>query len=270
MQAIDYYDSIAGNYFEMYEASKVMDLSLPYPANYIRLQMLKKSFLNRNNIIDCGCGDGSPMNALRAMGKKVCGFDISPKMVEQAGRGGFDFIVADITKPDTYAPLMEFGPFDGLVCTGVMPHIEDEKQVIENIRDIVEKDGKVFIEFRNKLFSLFTANRLTAEFISEELTEKGFDSKEYLSGLVDMSLPPERPYDQMMAKFHNPIEISEYFEHNGFKDVNILWYHQHPTLPALEKENPKKFREIALQMEGRVSWKNLFTCSAFVIEAVKI
>lgn len=263
----DYYDGVASGYDTHYDPTKLGDLSLPYPANYVRLQMLKVAFLDRRNVIDVGCGNGTPMANLAWANR--CGFDLSSEMIRSIGRERF--IVADITQPKTYQPLLKYGPFDGLVCTGVMPHIVDESQAIENMRQLLAPEGKIFIEFRNKLFALLTANRLTAELISDDLVEAPFNKKarEYLHNIVDMTLPPARPYDSQLARFHNPFEMADYFETHGFKDVNILWYHQHPTLPALEKDNPALFREKALQMEGRTSWKNPYTCSAFVIEATK-
>lgn len=274
MQTKEYYDFVADGYSVHYDLTRLGDLSLPYPANYVRLQMLKVAFADRKNVIDVGCGNYEPMLVLEYESDRqtrTCGFDLSEQMIKQVAMGN-NVIVADITQPKTYQPLVKYGPFDGLVCTGVMPHIVDEGRAIENMCQLLAPEGKIFIEFRNKLFALLTANRLTAELISDDLVEAPFNKKarEYLHNIVDMTLPPSRPYDAQLAHFHNPFEMADYFETHGFKDVNIFWYHQHPTLPALEKDNPALFREKALQMEGRTSWKNPYTCSAFVIEATKI
>jgi predicted TPR repeat methyltransferase len=77
----DYYDTQAEGYHKFYDGD-LLDLSQPYPANYFRLQMLKKSLANCKKVLDVGCGDGVPLSELPAETK--VGFDISPKMVKEA------------------------------------------------------------------------------------------------------------------------------------------------------------------------------------------
>jgi hypothetical protein len=125
-------------------------------------------------------------------------------------------------------------------------------------------NGRVFVEFRNQLFSMFTFNRLTAELI-KELCDPEWQETDL--SFLRLDLPPERPYDKMLARFHNPFEVTKLFERNGFHDVKITYYHQHPAPPFVEKDAPEFFRIRAMQREGVESWKNMFTCSAFVVEA---
>ena len=74
-------------------------------------------------------------------------------------RHGFDpgrVFRADIQDPARHA-LARWGTrqFDGLMAMGVMPHVADDDVVLRNIRRLIRPGGSVFIEFRNKLFSLF-------------------------------------------------------------------------------------------------------------------
>jgi 3-methyladenine DNA glycosylase AlkC len=75
----------------------------------------------------------------------------------------------DIQDPITYSPLLREGQFDALLAMGVTPHVRNDDFVIQNMRDMVKPGGRVFIEFRNKLFSFFTFNRYTYEFIMDDL-----------------------------------------------------------------------------------------------------
>lgn len=258
-----YYNSVATEYYKNY-STDLMDMSMPYPANQIRLQMLIRSFKERTNIIDVGCGDGVPGKSL---GKPFCGFDVSPKMIAQARANAADmerFIVADIQNPDSYKSLLKYGPFDGLVCMGVMPHV-DVNVSVKNISKLVT--GKVFVEFRNELFSFFTHNRLTLELFKKLTDEQYHAELEFAMSSLRLDLPPVRPYDEMVANFHNPFEIRELFQANGFTDINIRYYHQHPAPPFMAESDPLEYRMAALAMEGRESWMDMFTCSAFVVEA---
>jgi len=256
--ASEYYDTVARDYHLFYDGD-LLDPSQPYPANYFRLQLLKRSFQDRQAVLDVGCGDGFPLSTLPAPVKY--GIDVSPRMVEEARKRRLSVFVGDVTKPETY----QFDIlFDGLICTGVMPHIEDTKQALLNMKAMLAPRGKVFIEFRNELFNLFTFNRLTVEFVVEELIEPKYRDvvRGALSARLKMDAPAFRPYDSMLARYHNPFEILDLFERLGFSGVSLLWYHYHPSLPWLNFE-----RQDAMKMEDKPSWKSMFLCSAFVVEA---
>jgi len=256
----EYFDSVAQEYHKHYDTDP-MDMSMPYPANNIRRKMLFESFKDVRKPIDVGGGDGTILEHWTG----GCGFDISPRMVEIArAKHGDRFIQADITKPETYAPLRAYGPFDGLIAMGVMPHISNTEYALKNMIELAK--GKFFVEFRNSLFALFTFNKYTIELMMNELVHPLFRQETY-SALKKLlpDLPKERPYDQILSGFHNPLEMADLFEKLGFHDINILWYHYHPTIPWLD--NGKAFREAALEMEGKPSWKSMLQCSAFVIEA---
>ena len=106
---------------------------------------------------------------------------------------------------------------------------------------------------------------------------------------VDLDLPAERliggssgpksaeidndapGYDAILSKFHNPLEMSDLFGSLGFTDARLLWYHYHPAMPHLEKENEVLCRQEGLKLEHETSgWRGLFLCSAFVVEATKM
>jgi SAM-dependent methyltransferase len=259
----EYYDAVAENYHLFYDGD-LLDLSQPYPANYFRLQLLLKSFADRKKVLDVGCGDGIPLSELPAPLK--AGFDISPKMVEEARKRVQNVIQGDLMR---LGEVRDWGLFDGIICAGVMPHIEDTRRALVNIKSLLQPRGKVFVEFRNDLFNLFAFNRLTVEFVRDNLVEPEYRdvTEADLSARLRMDVPPLRLYDAMLARYHNPFETKELFEELGFKNINILWYHYHPTLPYLD--NGLEYRKAAMAMEGKPSWKSMFICSAFVVEAYR-
>ena len=169
-----YYDAVAAGYEQQYEREGLHDVSRSYPANYFRLQLLLNSFAAKaiNRVIEVGVGEGTPLSTLGKAGVDVWGFDISARMVE-ASRARMrendmnpDHIFwADIQDPTTYAHVFSGGLFDGLMAMGVMPHVRNDDMVLQNMAALVRPGGSVFVEFRNSLFSLFTFNRYTAEFI---------------------------------------------------------------------------------------------------------
>ena len=140
------------------------------------------------------------------------------------------------------------------------------------------------IEFRNKLFSLFTFNRYTIEFILDDLLLATDPSvKDALVSELDrrcaVDLPPPRllrsdgkpDYDAIRARYHNPLELPELFSAAGLRFVRIHWYHYHVAPPMLEQKIGREvFRSESMRLEGRTDdWRGHFLCSAGVVEAVR-
>lgn len=288
-----YYDATATKYHERYERDSLFDISRKYPANYFRLQLLLNSFASKGikRVIEVGVGEGTPLATLGNAGIEVWGFDISNEMVKRSRKKMKEnnmpqehIFWGDIQDPTTYVHALKEGRFDGLMAMGVMPHIENDNMVLENMSALVRPGGTVFVEFRNLLFSLFTFNRYTMEFIIEDLLRsvdkriKDIIAKDLESRLrVDM--PPRREkkkdsdapgYDEILARFHNPFEVLDLFKKHRFEKIKLLWYHYHPAMPYLEDRAKELFRQEAIKLEHESSgWRGLFLCSAFVVEAVK-
>jgi 2-polyprenyl-3-methyl-5-hydroxy-6-metoxy-1,4-benzoquinol methylase len=292
-EAKDHYDAVSENYNEQYDKGNLYDESRPYPANYFRMQLLLNSFARHNvkRAIEVGIGEGTPLMTLGKTGVDVFGFDISDKMVEKARKNaaacGIDesqIFVGDIQDPNTYMHTIHAGKFDGLIAMGVMPHIQNDDFVISNMGNLLKPGGVAFVEFRNVLFSLFTFNRNTVDFLVNDLLSDSNDKlkksiRSDLEGRLRMDQPPVRKelndgspgYDAILSKFHNPMTISELFEKHGFSNLKLHWYHYHPSIPYLSSEDPKLFRSESIRMENESSgWKGYFLCSAFVVEATKI
>ena len=290
---IEHYDESASTYHEFYDKEKLFDVSVSYPANNFRLQLLLNSFKSKKiqNVIEVGVGEGTPLTTLGKAGMDVWGFDISKEMVkkskenmEKNNMNKEQIFWGDIQNPTTYTQVLHDMKFDGLIAMGVMPHVNNDDEVLKNMASLVKSEGHVFVEFRNKLFSLFTCNRNTVDFILNDLLI-GVDDKvkslvrKDLESRLRVDVPPIRKkianssvpgYDAILSKFHNPFEIIEKFKKFGFRNINILWYHFHPAMPYLEKNIPEIFRKESINLEhDPTDWRGYFLCSAFVIEAIK-
>jgi len=287
-----HYDAIAEGYSDQYRRDALYKRQR-YPGNYFRLQLLLNSFIEKGvkRVIEVGVGEGTPLATLAGAGIDVWGFDISEKMVERSretveklGISRERIFWGDVEDPITYAHSLREGQFDGLMAMGVMPHIANDDMVLRNMSAMVRPGGSVFIEFRNKLFSLFTFNRYTYEFVMDDLLTGVAPAvrdvvSEELKARVRMDVPPVRAttdsgtgpgYDVILSRFHNPFEAPELFERHGFTDIKLHWYHYHPAMPVLESQIGEQFRKEAFRLEHEPSgWKGYFLCSAYVVEAVK-
>jgi 2-polyprenyl-3-methyl-5-hydroxy-6-metoxy-1,4-benzoquinol methylase len=281
------YDAMAEEYSRQYQREN-LDTSARYPANYFRLQLqvqrLAECGLRR--IYEVGVGEGTPLITLSRLGFQVAGCDISESMVTTARKnfsaaGLNEKLVqwGDIEDSTTLQAPIDSERYDAVIAAGVLPHITNDTLFLKNMKMLLRPGGKVLIEFRNKLFSLFTFNRHTRDFIINDLLA-GVDEEVRLAVAKDLEprlrldQPVSRPspgkgaksYDAILAKFHNPFELKERLERSGFCNVQFHWYHYHPAFPYLEAELGTAFRKSAMRLEHDTSWRGMFLCSAGVIE----
>jgi hypothetical protein len=178
---------------------------------------------------------------------------------------------ADIEDSVSLSNARRSGPYDSLLAMGVLPHVGHERVALENMYSLVKPGGSVFVECRNKLFSLVTFNRFTYEFIMDDLLgdvhgEVRDAASEFLKTRVDVDVPAKPSGHE--AKYHNPLNIHEMFEDAGFVDIRVRPFHYHAAMPRFEKELGAAFRAESIALENEPSdWKGLFLCSAFVVEA---
>ena len=174
------------------------------------------------------------------------------------------------------------GSFDAVMALGVIPHGEDAHWLVESMDKFLQVEGRLLLQFRNSMFSVFTFNGLTREFVMDELLpEVPASIRAIVASDLDQRLAVDKPpkltrpagdgYDEILSKFHNPFELSEIVKSFGYKDLQFHWYNYHPSYPMLAGGiDPKVSRQAQIDLEGDASWRGMFLCSAGVIEAVKV
>ena len=285
----DHYNASSATYSEQYDESKILT-SKEYPANFFRLKRIKERVkaLGLTSIYELGIGDGSPLAAMAEMGLRVGGSDLTEGMLAvakaQFEAKGFDpevLTLGDIQDRSTLESAIATGPYDGVMALGVLPHVRDEGVVVDNMSAFLKPGGTLFLQFRNSMLSLYSFNRLTMEFIEDDLLQgQSQEVKDVVrAGLeprLAMDKPPKREwdvdgpaYDEILAKFHNPFELKALVESKGFTSVTFHWYNYHVTPPMLAGELGGAFRTAGIAMEPSTDWRGMFLCSAGVIEATK-
>lgn len=271
-----------------------------YPANRKRLELLLKRLrtVSSRTLLDCGCGEGTPMRRIHELGLEVWGFDAVPEMIAQAKKrlgeiGLADRVwVGDLLDPESLQPRQGGIPtaFDVTIAMGVFPHLEDEATAMDQMAGVTRPGGRVFVEFRNELFALFTLNRYSFELFRDKLIQASRLETQYPEYLGDvrrvlkqlqqwfrMDLPPVRSgsaevpgYDEVLSRFHNPFEVDRLFQGAGLEVVQKYFYHFHAFPPMYGRACPELFRSASLQREeDPTDWRGYVMASAFVVEAVK-
>lgn len=282
--AKQYYDQESETYIHQYNEN-----FKEYPANLVRINLVIER-LKKNNVktvLDCGCGSCGPMIKMLDEGFKVKGFDFSEKMINQGKKelekANYDpDLIYQIDLEDEFIKSDE--KFDAVVALGVFPHLLDENKVLLNLRKKLNKNGLIFIEFRNDLFAIFSSNNYSFNFYLNEIVDKNSlpddvlkDVVNYYSDMfkitkIDKISENNKKihYTDGLAKLHNPLNIDDkLFKPTGFSLINNHFYHYHALPPIFEKKYPELFIELSLKLEKPNDWRGNIMASAFVVEARK-
>jgi len=290
MSVASHYDGSASSYGEQYDESKIWT-NEEYPANYFRLQLVRELLRNSgaSSLYELGVGDATPLVTIAGDGIRVAGNDISPEMVKHARENmsahGLDPLAIDLLDVQDAGSLAQtqarVGHFDAVMALGVIPHVSDDAQFISSMDSFLRPGGQFILQFRNSMFSMFTFNRLSKEFILDELLASvSPEIKQVVADDLDQRLAVHKPavrtrptgdgYDEILARFHNPFELAELVRAHGYEDIRFHWYNYHPAYPMLADQiDPRAYREAQIALEHEGTWRGMFLCSAGVIEAVK-
>jgi 2-polyprenyl-3-methyl-5-hydroxy-6-metoxy-1,4-benzoquinol methylase len=251
-----------------------------YPGNHVAYRHVLNVLHERkaNRLLEVGVGNGLAIPIFTGAGMDFFGIDNKPEMVAKSkmemkryGLSDDHVVWGDIEDSISLSLVRNSGQFDGLVAMGVLPHVTYEPTALRNMWHLVKPGGTIFVECRNKLFSLVTFNRFTYEFILDDLL-MGVDqavrdaTAEFLKNRLDTDMPPI-PTGHT-AKQHNPLDIDQVFVDAGFENISVIPFHYHAATPRLEKQLGASFRTESMKLENEPSgWRGLFLCSAFIVEA---
>ena len=291
MTVASHYDGSAASYGEQYDPDKIWT-NAEYPANYFRLQLVQRLLVEAGatSLYELGIGDGTPLVRISQQGIRVAGNDVSPEMIrvarENFSRNGLDgesIQLVDIEDPGGMAAEHErVGKVDAVMALGVIPHVRDDRDFVSQMDGFLNPGGRLLLQFRNSLFSMFTFNRLTKEFILDDLLR---DVPEAIKNVVATDLdarlavdkPPMRTrptgdgYDEILARFHKPFELADVVTSFGYQSLRLHWYNYHPAYPMLAGQiDPRDYRQAQIDLEQEGTWRGMFLCSAGLIEAVKV
>jgi len=286
-----HYDGSAPTYHEQYDPDLVWE-NAEYPANFFRLQKVIEILRDRgvSSVYDLGAGEASPIIAIReALDIEIRASDLSPEMVrlgkENLERHGMDPQWLELVDIREQAAIEEeakrVGQFDAVIALGVIPHVEDDAWFVEAMSLFLKPGGTLILQFRNSMFSMFTFNRLTKEFILDELMAPVPQKfKDAVVVDLDQRLAVDKPpirrredghgYDEILSKFNNPLELAEIVKAQGFSDLSYRWYNFHPTYPMIAGGfDSQEYRQAQIDLEADTSWRGMFLCSAGMIIATK-
>lgn len=290
MSVSSHYDGSASTYGEQYDPDRLWT-NPEYPANYFRLQLVQRLLADAGvtSLYELGVGDATPLCRIGATGIRVAGNDLSPEMVkvsrENLARHGLDpeaVVLLDAEDESALAREQQrVGTFDAVMALGVIPHVRDDQAFVTAMDGFLRPGGRLLLQFRNSMFSMFTFNRLTKEFILDDLLAPvAQEFRDAVAADLDRRLDVDKPplrtrptgdgYDEILSRFHNPFELADVVRSHGYADIRFHWYNYHPTYPMIAGQfDPMEYRRAQVALEQDDSWRGMFLCSAGLIEAVK-
>lgn len=280
-----YYDEKADLYLTTYTGDG------RYPSNEYRLKIALNLIEKTpgQKVLDAGCGNGIVgVNVLRK-GYDWYGFDISGEMVKRAR----DLLRDEGQDPDrafsgdVYHMAFPDRTFDTVLLLGVLQHLPDHEQIFSEIHRVLKPEGELIVSLDNSLFSLFTLNQHTVNFLrnilehyqmpAEQLedclrhygeliqVDKVVSVKKVIQTSVELDNKGSRQYD------YNPLNVCDQFNALGFRVLNMRFYHYHPFPPRFEKQYEEIFKTFAQTMENvEYDWRGAILCNQFVVRARSI
>jgi len=115
-----------------------------HPANRFRYELitreLKRLNIKAEHVVDCGCGDGSLLEAIRKVIPcgQLHGMDIAGNVPANASG-----VVSLFRQQDLGAPIPQslHGQYDLVVCSEVIEHVPSDNLVIENVANLLSRHG---------------------------------------------------------------------------------------------------------------------------------
>lgn len=250
----------------------------------------------KTSIIDLGCASGGLVRTLLKKGFiNVKGIDNSKKMTEVAKKilkkeiphidPNKIFFVDDVDY------LNENETFDFVTAMGLIEYLLDIDAFFIKLYDILNRGGYAFIESRNELFNLFSANKYTCESplrelvgelediksfspINNEKEVKNIITKTFISigkNLENIELSREDKEIEKFDKFpfelpqFTPKKIEALCKKHNLRLGYVIYYHPHPFLPKFENNFPTIFNRVAFLMQP-IGYTSIGAtiCSSFI------
>lgn len=255
-----------------------------YPDHVFRLNIFKDllASLRPKRVLDAGCGSGIPLLTFLNDGYDAYGFDLSPEMVAQAKKNirqeGHDESRVFQGDLDTFKrPTRK--KFDAIVGLGTLYYTPDTTTTLRHLLDNLVPDGDLIFSLRNELFSLFSLNRYSVEYLAEHIYPTSKLSDELRQSVEDFFQLRFNDVDiprtfknvderQIMSHFHNPLTVgSTLLEPLNLDLVNVYYYHFHALPPIFEHTHPDEFRKLSAGFENPTDWRGVFMASCFIVHA---
>lgn len=264
--------------------------------NSVLVKNLKDRFSPADSILDVGCADGELIIELKRAGfQNLHGIDNAHEMInvsnaryaEEFGDkdSGVRFTIADadsLEPNDTY---------DVITAIGLIEYLEDRPGFFKQIHKQMTPNGTAFIESRNRLFNVFSANEYTkrTEDLDKLIDEVNHfrqttDAIEFQNAIADCIMELGKDIPDLTRKVEEknfksypfdlpqftPRELEAQLNEAGFIVKDFHFYHAHLFPPLFGQTVPHLYNNIGVKMQSLATTGiGALICSAFIAEVIK-
>lgn len=149
--------------------------------------------LKNKDILDVGCGGGILTENLSKYKANIIGIDISKMLIKTAKkhskRNNITYHVCDINQ----FSAINKKKFDIITCMELIEHINDQENLIKICKQLLKKNGSIFLSSVNKKIMSYLYLILIGEFITKKVPKKIHNYNKFIT-----------PYDlNKILKKHN-------------------------------------------------------------------
>lgn len=256
--------------------------------------------LSSGRVVDLGCGTGHLVHSLLSTGYTAFGVDTANGMIAECRKKLPElfpnknpeevFIEADVSS------MQSLGSFDAVTAMGLLEYLEDDVLFFKHISEMLVSGGFAFIECRNRLFNVYSANAYTEQEIKagtlgdvltslqdvERFSPIASSSiskvhtavldeikKIDVTGFSDGESATDNTYriihDTIIRRQHTPAQIEREVAKAGLTLEYVIYYHAHPYPPGYARFFPQLYHRLAYAMQplGRTPL-GASMCSSFV------
>lgn len=131
--------------------------------DYFTKKIIKKNY-KKKKLLEIASNDGFFLKALKKK-YQVFGVDPAKNIVKKANRDGIKTLGLFFNYKNSKKIKKKFGSQDIIVCRNVIPHIEKINDAILGIKKLLNKDGRVYIEFH---YAKYLNTKLNYDYIYHE------------------------------------------------------------------------------------------------------
>ena len=106
------------------------------------------------SVLDVGCGTGALSARLAELGYAIQGCDCLPPDGVNVAPAGFVYSPVDLDNEGLSPHYATSPPFDAVVCSDVIEHLENPAKALREIAGVLHRDGLAFITLPNA-FNIF-------------------------------------------------------------------------------------------------------------------
>ena len=252
-----------------------------HPRDRILLERILPKNGRVKKAIDFGCGQGRLLAELGHLGISATGIEPSESMRAVAESNCRDIYDVEVVAGGIEALAeVEDDSIDLFIAMGVFQYLSDDENndLMSEAARLLTTDGCVIATYQNALFDLFTFNKYTLDFITNDLLStytESHDSSAIETALSSLMTRPGEPgyaehraRDNIFVRLTNPLTHDSELARCGWTVLGRYFYEYFGLPPLVKNDLPEVAAYIAGSFEvvNAEAWQGHFLANAFLVE----